>query len=135
MRDEPFERLLDYHRRRYWLLNGWSLRFRVIAVEITEVRPHGIRYSLTLHDTDGTRLLGFDNAHGIPRQLKHDHQHRFRKTHEVVPYEFRGADELLVDFFAAVERACTHEDVEFAFDDELTDLEEVEMDYVQEELD
>ena len=40
-------------------------------------RPHGIRYSFTLHDTDGTRLLGFDNAHGVSRALPHDHRHRF----------------------------------------------------------
>jgi len=27
--------------------------------------PHGIKYSLTLHDKFGTRLPGFDNAHPI----------------------------------------------------------------------
>ncbi len=30
-----------------------------------EVR-HGIRYSLTLHDSSGVRVLGFDNAHAPP---------------------------------------------------------------------
>jgi hypothetical protein len=29
------------------------------------VRPNGIRYSLTLHAPDNTRLIGFDNAHGV----------------------------------------------------------------------
>jgi hypothetical protein len=28
-------------------------------------KPHGPDYSLTLHDGDGERLLGFDNAHPI----------------------------------------------------------------------
>ena len=29
MLDEAMIRLLDYDRRRYWLINGWSVRFRV----------------------------------------------------------------------------------------------------------
>ncbi len=28
-------------------------------------KKYGIRYSLTLHDREGDRLLGFDNAHEI----------------------------------------------------------------------
>ncbi len=68
MLDEAMLRLLDYHRRRYWLTDGWSIRFRIVAIEASTVRPHGIKYSFTLHDVDGTRLLGFDNAHGLPRQ-------------------------------------------------------------------
>ena len=67
MRDEAMERLLDYDRRRYWLENGWSIRFRARETDVTKARPHGIRYSFTLHDMDATRLLGFDNAHGIYR--------------------------------------------------------------------
>ena len=33
-----------------------------------------------------------------------------------MPYEFHGADELICDFFAAVERACQEEDVAFEFE-------------------
>jgi hypothetical protein len=66
MLDEAMRRLLDFDRRRYWLSNGWSIRFRITEVEATEGRPHGIKYAFTLHDVDRTRLLGFDNAHGIP---------------------------------------------------------------------
>jgi hypothetical protein len=29
--DTSMHRLLDYHRRRYWLVNGWSIRFRVFC--------------------------------------------------------------------------------------------------------
>jgi hypothetical protein len=32
---------------------------------VTPERPHGLKYSLTLHAEDGARLLGFDNAHRI----------------------------------------------------------------------
>ena len=45
---------------------------------------------------------------------------------ESVPYEFRGADELICDFFAAVERACETEGVPFEFDAEEVELEELE---------
>lgn len=38
-------------------------------------------------------------------------------------YEFRGADELICDFFTAVEAACQREAVPFEFE-----LEDVEMD-------
>jgi len=59
MLDEAMSRLLDYHQRRYWLINGWSIRFRVVEVETSATRPHGMKYAFTLHDVDGTRLLGF----------------------------------------------------------------------------
>jgi hypothetical protein len=123
MPDESMRRLLDYDRRRYWMVNGWSIRFRVAEVAPTAARPHGIKYSFTLHDVDGTRLLGFDNAHGVPRMQAYDHRHRFRHPAEMVPYNFRGADELVCDFFVAVEQACRQEGVPFEFAAEEVELE------------
>ena len=123
MTDEALDRLLDYDRRRYWLLNGWSLRFRITRIEANPHRPQGIKYSFTLHDVDGVRLLGFDNAHGVPRALAFDHRHRFRQSAQLQPYHYRGADELISDFFAAVERACAHEGVAFEFEAEDVELE------------
>lgn len=123
MRDEAMRRLLDYDRRRYWLVDGWSIRFRIAEVTATPARPQGIKYAFTLHNVDGTRLLGFDNAHGVPRALAFDHRHRFRRPDELVPYAFRGADELICDFFAAVERACRQEGVKFEFDATEVELE------------
>ena len=131
MVDEPMHRLQDYDRRRYWLVNGWSVRFRVTPVEASAVRPHGIKYAFTLHDVDGTRLLGFDNAHGVPRAKAYDHRHRFRRPMEPVPYDFRGADELICDFFAAVEQACAQEGAPFEFEAEEIELEEEEDDDAQ----
>lgn len=113
MIDEAMYRLLDYDRRRYWLENGWSIRFRVVLSPVTTGRPYGVKYSFTLYDVDGERLLGFDNAHGTGRALAFDHQHRFRG--EIWPYHFRGADELIGDFFDAVERACATAGVAFDF--------------------
>lgn len=45
---------------------GYYIQFDVIAVKASRERPHGIKYSLTLHDPWGKRLMGFDNAHGQP---------------------------------------------------------------------
>jgi len=131
MLDEPMRRLLDYDHRRYWLVNGWSVRFRIAEFEVSVARPRGIKYSFTLHDVDGTRLLGYDNAHGVPRAQEYDHRHRFRHARELVAYEFRGADELLVDFFDAVERACAEEGSPFEFEAEEIELEAEEDDDAQ----
>jgi len=49
MIDEEVQRLLDYHCRLYWLVDGWSMRFRVVEVEESNTRPHGLKYSFTLH--------------------------------------------------------------------------------------
>lgn len=124
MPDAAMLRLLAYDRRRYWLTNGWCIRFRVRSARVTARRPHGIRYAFTLHDVDMTRLLGFDNAHGIPREQAFDHRHRFRRTAETVAYDFVDADRLIADFFDAVERACHHEGVPFEFDVDEVELED-----------
>jgi hypothetical protein len=114
--DEAMQRLLDFDRRRYWPLNGWSIRFRIAEVSASMGRPKDIKYSFTLHDIDGTRLLGFDNAHRVAGRDLYDHRHRFRRADEPEPYEFQGADELICDFFDAVEQVCRREGVPFEFD-------------------
>lgn len=126
--DDPFLRLLDFHGRVYWLVNGWSIRLSIVESRVSSERPHGIRYSLTLHDVDGTRLLGFDNATGRTRRTTSDHWHPFRRTEVHEPYEFIDADRLLVDFFTAVEDACrqTGVDPEYVPDQTELDVEERE---------
>ena len=44
---------------------GHWVKFIVLRTEVTPSRPHGLSYSLTLHAPDGTRLVGFDNAHPV----------------------------------------------------------------------
>lgn len=86
-----------------------KIEARVVGVD--ENRPHGIKYSLTLHAPDGERLLGYDNAHGLPERgerqapgkLPYDHCHgygRLRPTR----YEYSSPEALLKDFFAEVDR-------------------------------
>jgi hypothetical protein len=69
-------------------------------------------------------LLGFDNAHSVQRAQALDHRHRFRRPDELVPYAFQGSDELICDFFAAVEQACRQEGVKFEFDATEVELED-----------
>jgi hypothetical protein len=65
--------------------------------------------SFTLHAPDGTRLVGFDNAHSVPARgsrFKHrpeasDHWHR-TESDPGRPYAFKDADILLQDFFREV---------------------------------
>lgn len=127
MLDEAMLRLFAYDGRRYWFRNGWSLRFRIREAPPTSGRPHAVKYSLTLHDATGARLLGFDNAHAVSGANAYDHEHRFRSERGPLAYRFEGADQLLVDFFDAVERSCriegvspelVHEDFDISDEDE-----------------
>lgn len=81
----------------YWIkLDAWR-------VATTDQIPHGIRYSLTLHEPHGNRILGYDNAHAVkpPRKFKYagrvlayDHKHR-TASDIGAPYEFTTAQQLL----------------------------------------
>ena len=87
---------------------GHWVRFRVNRVPPTPEKPHGLDYTLTLHGPDGTRLVGFDNAHPVrPRagpsgrhRARYDHKHRHRT---IRPYDYQDAGTLLADFWAEVD--------------------------------
>ncbi|WP_117193287.1 toxin-antitoxin system TumE family protein [Rhizobium terrae] len=109
-RDTSLDTLLDLHGRtlfvdpegKYWV------KFVVIRVEASEARPHGLSYSLTLHDDTGERIVGFDNAHPISegsgpsarRTARYDHRHRLRT---IRPYDYSDAGTLLEDFWKEVD--------------------------------
>ena len=91
---------------------GFWMKVEVKQVTASERMPHGIRYSLTLHDRHGTRVLGYDNAHAVkpPKKFKYsgtrlpyDLRHR-TSSDKGVPYAFESAQRLLEDFFAEVDR-------------------------------
>jgi hypothetical protein len=114
MADEPdhtLEFLIAFDGRIHHLEEGYWLKFDIKRVRTTKRRPHGLSYSFTLHAPDGTRLIGFDNAHSVAvagsrfkqRAQTTDHWHRAQGdigTH----YEFKDAETLLDDFFDEVER-------------------------------
>lgn len=88
---------------------SYSVRFSVQRVERSLERPHGLKYSLTLHGPQGQRLIGFDNAHSIRQSHgpggKHsgpaDHRHRMD---DVRVYRYKDAATLLADFWTEVDR-------------------------------
>ena len=92
---------------------GYWVKMEVARVPVTAERPHGIRYSLTLHAPDNTRLLGFDNAHGVKpvgsrfkhavKRFPYDHRHRHALDQGVL-YEFDTAYQLVSDFYSEVDR-------------------------------
>jgi Family of unknown function (DUF6516) len=56
-----------------------------------------------LHGPDGERLVGFDNAHSVAKQMPgepKDHHHRLRT---IKAYEYRDAASLLADFWRTVD--------------------------------
>ena len=101
--------LLDLDCEIFPMNNGYWTKFEASRITPTQQIPHGIRYSLTLHDRNNTRVLGFDNAHAFkPKKKKYgarkitwDHKHKMEK---VYLYEFESASQLLEDFWEAVEK-------------------------------
>lgn len=92
-------------------IGGYWTKFEVRQVSKSEAIPHGIRYSLTLHDQQGERIMGFDNAHAVKGKNKgknkgrktYDHRHR-NKTDQGIYYEFTDAHQLLSDFWIEVDK-------------------------------
>ena len=106
--DETIETLLNLAGESFHLDSGYWVKYEVKKVRITPQIPHGIRYSLTLHDRNSTRILGYDNAHRIKQQGKNkfrgrriiwDHKH---KNQKIFPYEFESAGQLIENFWKEV---------------------------------
>ena len=84
--------------------NGYWKKFDFKEVKPKKNIPHGIKYSLTLHDRYNNRIIGYDNAHGIKLKKKKygakrifwDHKHNKNITKV---YEFESAGQLLEDFW------------------------------------
>ncbi|HEY5635593.1 MAG TPA: DUF6516 family protein [Burkholderiales bacterium] len=104
--------LLELHGEVIAQEHGYWVAIEAWRVDPTPGVPHGIRYSLTLHAPDGTRVLGYDNAHAVRtrqrpgyhgRIVERDHRHRHAADRGVA-YTFSSAARLLEDFFADVDR-------------------------------
>ena len=109
-RDPGLDTLLHLHGETLFVDDaGHWVKFVVVQTEVTPERPHGLRYSLTLHAPDGARLVGFDNAHpvrerrgpGGRQRVERDHRHRLRT---IRPYEYENAAKLLADFWKEVDQ-------------------------------
>ncbi len=91
----------------YWI------KIEVRQVTPTLARPHGIRYSLSLHDGGNVRIMGFDNAHAVAvskgfkgKRFSYDHVHRSADD-QGTEYVFEGPEQLLSDFWDEVETTLT----------------------------
>lgn len=93
--------------------DGYWTKIKVSRVKVSKERPHGISYAMTLHDPSNKRILGFDNAHAVKprgsrrkyigRRVVFDHKHVDEKDLGT-PYSFDSAEQLLIDFFDAVDK-------------------------------
>jgi hypothetical protein len=84
-RDTGLDSLLDLDGCIFEQENGFWVKIEARLIAVSVRAPHGIAYSLTLHNVFGNRVLGYDNAHAVkwPRKFKyagrrqlHDHRHR-----------------------------------------------------------
>ena len=104
MHQHELDILLDLHGEISVIsADGHWVKFVVYRVQENHDVPHGISYSLTLHNKSGDRLVGFDNAHLIQTGKPYDHKHigldaKGRK------YVFQSAGKLLQDFWAEVDK-------------------------------
>lgn len=109
--DFELKTLLDLNGLSYWHGKYW-IKLKAVSVEKTAHRPHGLKYSLTLHDRNNTRILGFDNAHEVKKRGRRpkkysgrvvtwDHVHKCEKVER---YLFTSASQLLEDFWIAVDK-------------------------------
>ena len=101
------ENLLNLHGEVFPIKNGHWVKFEPIVVDSSTHIPHGIKYSLTLHDNRNHRVIGYDNAHSFKPTQKYgakketyDHIH---KKMEVSAYEFESAGQLMEDFWKSVD--------------------------------
>lgn len=103
----PPEMLLSLNGEIYPMEKGYWVKIEATRVEPTPQRPHGISYSVTLHDRNNTRILGYDNAHATKpkrkgygvKKITWDHAH---KVAVVTDYEYDSAAKLLEDFWTEV---------------------------------
>ena len=76
--------LLDLDGEIFPMDNGLWVKFTARTINPDQHAPHGIRYSLSLHDRSNTRVICFDNAHALKpfrkkgftgRKVTWDHKH------------------------------------------------------------
>jgi hypothetical protein len=116
-RDDAVERLLDLDGFLAEVGGGFWIKIVAQRVPADVDRPHGVNYSLTLHEPGGRRVLGIDNAHPVPTRrgpsgrasTAQDHVHR---GDSVRPYAYRDAESLLEDFWREVDTVLKKRGIE-----------------------
>src|SRR3989442_13508289 len=75
---------------------GHWVKFAVRHVEPSRERPHGLTYSLTLHNAAGVRLVGFDKPQSVqgckrPRRKRRGATDQHHRLLGAGPHSQRGA--------------------------------------------
>jgi len=107
--DHGLDTLLLLDGETFVVEGAFWVKFVVKRVPTSSEKPHGLDYSLTLHDGDNQRLVGFDNTHSITEgtgpgartRIEYDHKH---KGERVRFYIYADAATLLGDFWTEVDR-------------------------------
>lgn len=106
-RDDGLERLLEIDGFLAEIGGGFWVKIVAQRVPPDVNRPHGVSYSLRLHEPGGRRVFGIDNAH--PRRVTRgpsgrssSAQGHLHRDDSVRPYAYRDADSLLEDFWREV---------------------------------
>jgi len=116
-KDKGLETLLDLNGVIISQEKGYWVKFEVSKTDTTKERPHGLSYSLTLHEKYGKRVMGYDNAHAVKlpkkykysgRIIEYDHHHR-HNLDSGIPYEFKNPYQLLQDFFEKVDEIINND--------------------------
>jgi hypothetical protein len=115
--DSGLVRLLEFDGTIIEVGGGFWIKIVAECVPADSTRPHGVGYSLTLHDASGERIFGIDNAHAMRatrgpagrRRTERDHLHGGKTTR---PYRYRDADTLMDDFLSEVEAILRNEGIE-----------------------
>ncbi len=68
--DKELHVLLDLDGENFWINEKYWVKFSARKVNPNEQKPHGIAYSLTLHNALNERIIGFDNAHGVRKEKR-----------------------------------------------------------------
>lgn len=115
--DYELKTLLNLDDQTYVVSKDYWTKIEAKQVEATAYRPHGVKYSLTLHDSNNTRIIGFDNAHEIKRRGRRPKKYKGRKItwdhvhkcEKVEFYLFVSASQLLQDFWESVNQVIKGE--------------------------
>ncbi len=84
--------LIDLDGEIFPMDNGFWVKFTARVIAPDSHSPHGIRYSLTLHDRSNNRVIGFDNAHAVKpvrkkgfagQKVTWDHKHSLDKMNRI----------------------------------------------------
>jgi hypothetical protein len=74
--DYELEVLFSFDGLEFQFAGGYRVRVAAQQVAATKSWPQGIKYILTLHEPEGRRIYGLDNAHGVRRRRpEFDHRH------------------------------------------------------------